>query len=48
MLGTVRLLREPIAHENDWCSVLPHVYFIRERASPEQLDMLDRAAIPRV
>lgn len=48
MLGTVRLLRESIAHENDWCSVIPHVFFIRERASPEQNDLLDRAGIPRI
>jgi hypothetical protein len=48
MLGTVRLLREAIAHENNWCSVFPHVFFIRERASPEQQDLLDRAAIPRL
>jgi cytosine/adenosine deaminase-related metal-dependent hydrolase len=48
MLGTVRLLRDSIAHENDWCSVLPHVYFIRERATPEQADLLDRAGIPRI
>lgn len=48
MLGTVRLLREAIAYENDWCSVIPHVFFIRERASPEQTDLLDRAGIPRI
>lgn len=27
MLGTVRLLRESIAHENEWCSAEPHVIF---------------------
>jgi hypothetical protein len=48
MLGTVRLLRDSMAHENDWCSVLPHVYFIRERASPEQANLLDRAGIPPI
>ena len=47
MLGTVRLLRESIACENAWCSALPHVVFIRERASPDQNDLLDRAGIPR-
>ena len=47
MLGTIRLLRESITHENEWCSAEPHVIFIRERAAPEQLDLLDRAAIPR-
>jgi cytosine/adenosine deaminase-related metal-dependent hydrolase len=48
MLGTVRLLRDSIAHENDWCSVIPHVFFIRERATREQTDVLDRAGIPRI
>jgi hypothetical protein len=48
MLGTVRLLREAIAHENEWCTAVPHVFFIRERASPEQIDLLDRAGIPRI
>jgi hypothetical protein len=47
MLGTVRLLRESISHENEWCSALPHVFFIRERASPEQIELLDRAGIPQ-
>lgn len=47
MLGTVRLLRESIAHENEWCSTEPHVIFIRERVTPEQMDLLDRAGIPR-
>lgn len=47
MLGAVRLLRESIVHENEWCSVYPHVFFILERASPEQQDLLDRAGIPR-
>jgi hypothetical protein len=47
MLSTVRLLRESIKHENEWCSAEPHVVFIRERAAPEQLDLLDRAGIPR-
>ena len=48
MLGTVRLLRESIACENAWCSAFPHVFFIRERASPDQNDLLDRAGIPRL
>lgn len=48
MLGTVRLLRESIAYENEWCTAIPHVFFIRERASPEQIDLLDRAGIPRI
>jgi len=48
MVGTVRLLREAIAHENEWCSTLPHIFFVRERASPEQKDLLDRANIPQL
>ena len=48
MLGTVRLLRESIACENEWCSALPHVVFIRERASPDQKESLDRASIPHL
>lgn len=47
MVGTVRLLRQSIAHENEWCCALPHVFFIRARASPEQKDVLDRAGIPQ-
>lgn len=48
MLGTVRLLRESISHENNWCSAFPHIAFIRERASPDQTDLLDRAGIPQI
>ena len=47
MLGTVRLLRESIAYENEWCCALPHVFFIRERASSDQKELLDRAGIPQ-
>lgn len=46
MLGTVRLLRLSIAQENEWCSALPHVTFIRERASPQQMELLDRSGVP--
>jgi len=45
-LGTVRLLRDSIQHENEWCSALPHVAFIRERATPAENEALDRAGIP--
>lgn len=48
MLGAVRLLRASIAHENDWCTALPHVWFIRENATAEQKLLLDRAGIPAV
>jgi hypothetical protein len=47
MLGAVRLLRESLANENEWCSALPHVIFIRERATDEQKNLLDRAGIPQ-
>ena len=47
MLGAVRLLRESLANENEWCSALPHVIFIRERATDEQKNVLDRAGIPQ-
>jgi hypothetical protein len=46
MLGTVRLLRASSACENDWTVVLPHVVFIREHASADQRQLLDRAGIP--
>lgn len=46
MLGTVRLLRQSLAYENEWCSTYPHLAFIRERASPEQAEIFDRAGIP--
>ncbi len=46
ILGTVRLLRQSLAHENQWCSTYTHLAFIRERASPEQAEILDRAGIP--
>lgn len=46
LLGTVRLLRQSMAHENEWCSVLPHVAFIRERASPLQSELLNRSGVP--
>ena len=47
MVGTVRLLRQASVHENEWCSALPHVFFIRERASPDQRELFDRASIPQ-
>ena len=47
MVGTVRLLRQSIAHENEWCSALPHIFFVREQASSEQKELLDRAGIPQ-
>lgn len=46
MLGTVRLLRQSLAYESDLCSTYPHVEFIRKRATPAQVEILDRAGIP--
>lgn len=46
MLGTVRLLRQSLAYESDSCSTSPHMEFIRERATPAQGEILDRAGIP--
>jgi hypothetical protein len=46
MLGTIRLLRLSLSHENEWCGALPHVAFVRERVLPAQADLLDRAGIP--
>jgi hypothetical protein len=48
MLGTVRLLRATSACDNDWTIALPHIVFIRERASADQIQLLDRAGIPSV
>lgn len=48
MIGAIRLLRESAAHQNEWCSPLPHVYFIRERGSAEDNALLDSAGIPLV
>ena len=46
VLGTIRLLRQSWSYENEWVSPGPHVAFVRERATPEQEDLLDRAGIP--
>lgn len=48
MVGTIRLLRQAYYHENDLCSPVFSVCFIRERASAEQREMLDKAGIPHV
>lgn len=47
LLGTIRLLREAMSLENEWISALPHIWFVRERASAIEHDALDRAGIPR-
>jgi hypothetical protein len=48
IVGAIRLLRESIAHQNDLCLALPHIWFIREHASEEVNATLDQAGIPRV
>jgi hypothetical protein len=48
MFKAMRLLRDAFACDNDWGLALPHIFFIRERASPEQKRLLDRAGIPEV
>jgi hypothetical protein len=41
LVGTIRLLREAISLENEWITALPHIRFIRDRASPAELEILD-------
>jgi hypothetical protein len=48
IVGTIRLLRQSLANETDLCPAFPHIWFIRERASPEVNAMLDQAGIPDV
>jgi len=47
IVGTIRLLRDAMASETEWISAVPHVWFIRERASESEHEALDRAGIPR-
>jgi hypothetical protein len=47
LVGTIRLLRETMTSETEWISAVPHVWFIRERASEAEHETLDRAGIPR-
>lgn len=47
LLGTIRLLRESMSCETDLCSPLPHIWFVRQRASESDHAALDRAGIPR-
>ena len=46
IVSTIRYLRESVQHQTDLCSALPHIWFIREQASPEVNAILDRAGIP--
>jgi hypothetical protein len=47
LLGTIRPLRESMACQTELCSPLPHVAFVRERATDADHAALDRAGIPR-
>ena len=41
------ILQDAMASETEWISAVPHVWFIRERASESEHEALDRAGIPR-
>jgi hypothetical protein len=46
IVSTIRYLREAVQSETELCSALPHIWFVREQASPEVNAILDRAGIP--
>jgi hypothetical protein len=48
LVSTIRYLREALQHETDLCSAFPHIWFVREQASPEVNAILDRAGIPNI
>ena len=48
LVSTIRLLREAVQHETELCTALPHIYFVREQASPDVNAILDRAGIPGI
>ena len=48
LVSTIRHLRDALQHETELCTALPHIYFVREQASPEVNAMLDRAGIPSI
>jgi hypothetical protein len=48
LVSTIRYLREAVLSESALCSALPHIYFVREQASPEVNAILDRAGIPGI
>jgi len=45
MLGTVRLLRLSLAHENADVGAFPHVEFVLSRATKDQAEILSKAGI---
>ena len=46
LVSTIRYLRESVQNESEFSTALPHIYFVREQASPEVNAILDRAGIP--
>ena len=48
IVSTIRHLRDAVQHETELVTALPHIYFVREQASPEVNAMLDRAGIPGI
>ena len=48
MFKALRLLRDSLDHDHEWALALPHILFIRERASTDRRQLLDRAGIPNV
>ena len=48
IVGAIRYLRQSAACENEHCTPLPHIWFIREHATDEVNALLDQAGIPRV
>jgi hypothetical protein len=48
LVSTIRHLRDALQHEPELCTALPHIYFVREQASPEVNAILDRAGIPPI
>jgi hypothetical protein len=47
VVNTVGLLKQAMLHEDDLCTALPHIVFIRDNATEEFNDALDRAGVPR-
>jgi len=41
-------VREAVQNESEFSVALPHIYFVREQASPEVNAILDRAGIPAI
>ncbi|HEV2721722.1 MAG TPA: hypothetical protein VG323_17015 [Thermoanaerobaculia bacterium] len=48
IVSTIRHLRDAVQHETELVSAIPHIYFVREQASPDVNAMLDRAGIPGI